>query len=326
MFQSVTPDMTLREISACPLLKDLFPYFVFQKNWSEEELDTPLNRQFGSPEGIASALNRVCALREKGRIVFPLYDEEETDNDPSLKDPRLVFFPSKDPSASQRPYILVVPGGGYVNVWSFSEGFPIANRFNQLGWHVFVLTYRVNLPRLFPKPLQDIARALELIRKKEQFFHVSWDNYCTVGFSAGANLILSWMLPEHGYKVFGLPSPKAIAPVYPPVSLKMSLDGKHNDWLTGAVDIMDLDRDHLDSWSIEDHVSHYPPTRVLHCADDDLVDPEHSRVLKKALDEAGVPSELEIGEKGGHGFAEGTGTDVEGWIDRTSAFFEKHLL
>lgn len=75
----------------------------------------------------------------------------------------------------------------------------------------------------------------------------------------------------------------------------------------------------------EDHVRDFPPTRIIHCADDDLVNPEHSRILKQALDAAGILSELEMDARGGHGFAEGTGTDAEGWIDRTAAFFAKTI-
>lgn len=323
MFQPFTNEMTMRELIGHPLLKELAPYFVFQKDWTEE-MDKPLKALYLASEGVADGLNRLCALRETGDRIFPLYGEEEIRTCPEKEDPRLFWFPSDDPAAAEKPYILLVPGGGYVNVWSLTEGWPVARRFNELGWNVFVLNYRVNLPKLFPRPLDDISRALDLIRGKEQLFRVRWDHYLTLGFSAGANLILNWMLPGHGYAVYGMPAPQGVIPVYPPVSLKLSLDGEHNDWLTYAVELMSI-KNGDDSWSIEDHVRDFPPTRIIHCADDDLVNPEHSRILKQALDAAGILSELEMDARGGHGFAEGTGTDAEGWIDRTAAFFAKTI-
>ena len=32
---------------------------------------------------------------------------------------------------------------------------------------------------------------------------------------------------------------------------------------------------------------------------------------------------MRMGEKGGHGFGEGRGTDAEGWIERAIEFYEK---
>ena len=46
-------------------------------------------------------------------------------------------------NSSPRPAILVIPGGGYGCVCEATEGEPIARKFNELGFHAFVLHYRV---------------------------------------------------------------------------------------------------------------------------------------------------------------------------------------
>ena len=38
--------------------------------------------------------------------------------------------------------ILVIPGGGYGCVCESTEGYAIARRFNELGFHTLVLNYR----------------------------------------------------------------------------------------------------------------------------------------------------------------------------------------
>ena len=58
-------------------------------------------------------------------------------------------------------------------------------------------------------------------------------------------------------------------------------------------------------------------------AGDELVSPENSRMLAKALDQAGIPCRLEIGPTGGHGFADGTGMCMEGWPERAMDWFEQ---
>ena len=59
-------------------------------------------------------------------------------------------------------------------------------------------------------------------------------------------------------------------------------------------------------------------------AQDELVDPEHSRLLARALEQAGIPCRLEIGPTGGHGFADGTGMCMDGWTKRAIDWYE-HL-
>ena len=56
--------------------------------------------------------------------------------------------------------VIVCPGGGYV-MKADHEGAPIAQRMNELGFHAFVLDYRV-APYRHPVPLMDAQRAIPL--------------------------------------------------------------------------------------------------------------------------------------------------------------------
>ena len=62
--------------------------------------------------------------------------------------------------------------------------------------------------------------------------------------------------------------------------------------------------------------------RYLLAAEDDLVNPENSRALARALEARGVPCRLEVGPSGGHGFADGTGMCMAGWTGRAVRWYE----
>ena len=61
---------------------------------------------------------------------------------------------------TERPAILVVPGGAYIAV-APSEGELVALKFYEMGYQTFVLTYTTNFLRQTPlklQPLRDIFR------------------------------------------------------------------------------------------------------------------------------------------------------------------------
>lgn len=323
----ITMDMTLREIAELPLIKPLFPSFILHADLSQEPIYDRTLRE-GEAVGswvtkcVAEGLNRLYRQLETGNCVYPLYTEEEIAEEPEKREAQLLWFPSDDPLADERPFMLIVPGGAYVNVCSVTEGYPIADGFNREGLHAFVLTYRTNIPKLFPRPLEDIARALRLIRERESLFRVRAEDYVMAGFSAGGNLILNWAMLRHGWPVYGLPRPKALVPVYPAVTWKArDTVGEEMAQMTFGMSAAELA---LSDWNVEEHVEGFPPCYITCCEDDDVVDPEHSRMLKRALDAAGIPAVLEMGEKGGHGFASGSRADTWGWIERAAAFCLQH--
>ena len=60
-----------------------------------------------------------------------------------------------------------------------------------------------------------------------------------------------------------------------------------------------------------------PPTFIVHAGDDKSVPIENSLVFYQSLKDKGIPAELHIYPKGGHGFALAIGRDyLETWTNR----------
>ena len=87
--------------------------------------------------------------------------------------------------------MVVCPGGGY-NILAYDkEGTEIAEWLNTLGVTGVVLKYRV--PRRDPdtphaEPLQDVQRALRLVRHNAEAWEIDPARVGVLGFSAGGHL------------------------------------------------------------------------------------------------------------------------------------------
>ncbi len=280
------------------------------------------NEHFGG--GILPGFERLFEAAQQGNWFFPVYSDEECAADASRRSVNLVFLPSKAEDAGNRPYIFLVPGGGFVNVWNLTEGWPVAAQFNELGYHVFILTYRVQIEdKVLDREMEDFAHALSLIRQHEDIFPVQADHYITCGFSAGGYLVCLWNVKEKGYEAYHLPKPSAVFPVYPLVSWKLCM--QHNGFDPGDAERLfgcDMARAADSPYEIPDHAENFPPCALFLAAGDTLVSPEHSRMLKRSLDTLGIPCRLEIGKEGGHGFADGSWTCMEGWTERAVRWYE----
>ena len=272
---------------------------------------------------IAAGIRRLYEAAGSGAWYYPLYTEEESHRDGARRGVSLVRFPSDRKEADERPFILLVPGGGFVNVWNLTEGWPIAEQFNRYGYHVFILTYQVDgTERLLEKNMEDFARALRLVGEHEADFRVRADRYITCGFSAGGYLVCLWNTRK-GYPSFGLPKPQACFPVYPVVSLKERIrygaeDRQEAIRLYGCP----VEEAAKTEYEIPEHVEGFPPCAIFLAAGDELVSPENSRMLAAALEAHAIPCRLEIGPEGGHGFADGSGMCMAGWTERAVKWYE----
>ncbi len=324
---------TLGELLSDPRIREIAPFSIAHMDIPSTDMwNKTLNRlreeHFGG--GLARGFERLFAAADSGDWFFPLYTEAERAEDPAKNDASLVWFPSGDPAASERPFILLAPGGGFVNVWNLTEGWPVAAQFNDLGYHVFILTYRVTGDeRILDKEMEDFARALRFIQDREERFCVWGDEYITCGFSAGGYLVCLWNVPEKGFAAFGLPKPRAVFPVYPLVSWKLALqdddeepteeDLKEDRRLFG----FSMEKALKSPFEIPDHAGEFPPCALFLTAGDELVNPEQSRLMARTLEKLGIPCRLEIGPTGGHGFADGSDMCMEGWTGRAVRWYEE---
>ena len=318
---------TLGDLLSNPKIRPIAQDAIRRRNLKEEELWNMTLSQLKEEHFFSGEINngirRLYEAADSGDWYYPLYSEEECAENEARKGVSLVWFPSADPEADNRPFMLVVPGGGFVNVWNLTEGWPIAEQFNRCGYHAFILTYQVGEDTedgLLTKNMEDFARALKLIREKKEHFHVQADLYITCGFSAGGYLICLWNT-KMGYPAFALPKPQASFPVYPVVSMKDDgEDAEPGDdlWLFGCSHEEAMQKE----FEIPEHVETFPPCAIFVTAGDELVDPENSKMLDRALKALQIPSKLEIGLEGGHGFADGSGMCMAGWTERAVKWFE----
>ncbi len=270
---------------------------------------------------VDKGFERLYRAADTGDWYYPLYSEAECKEDKTRKGVNLVWFPSDAKEADERPFILLVPGGGFVNVWNLTEGWPVADKFNREGYHVFILTYRVKGEEgLLEKELDDFTRALETIRDKAGHFHVDPDRYITCGFSAGGYLIGLWNTNK-GYPARNLPKPQASFPVYPVVSLR-SMMGYWKRAPKASLRLYGCPIEEAveSEFEIPEHAETFPPCAIFAAENDDLAG--NARMLAAALDALKIPCRLEIGEGGCHGFADGTGMSMEGWISRAVRWYE----
>ena len=272
---------------------------------------------------IARGIERLYRAAEAGEWYYPLYTAEECAQDPAREGVNLVRFASEAAEADGRPYILLAPGGGFVNVWNLTEGWPIAEQFNRYGYPVFLLTYQISARKgLLQKNMQDFARALRFIGENEARLRVRGDRYITCGFSAGGYLVCLWNTAM-GYARYGLAKPRATFPIYPVASLREDIryftgDAEESARLFGCP----IERAIETEYEIADHVEGFPPSALFLAAGDDLVDPENSKRLARALERQGIPCAMEIGPTGGHGFADGSGMCMAGWTERAVRWYE----
>ena len=281
--------------------------------------------------GFEPGLQRMQELAEKSaELHIPVYSEEERLASWDKDTVRLEFFPA-DPAGLSRPYVLILPGGGFNRQWGFIEGQAVAARANALGYPAFVLYYRVKQEPLMPLPVEDLCRAVRLIDENADRFHVLPGQYMVGGFSAGAAIAACLLTERFGWDVGGIPKPAAVFLGYGP----MRYDEFYKAWeeapagsaaKEGGAAVLrrvggpNFSMETLRPYNIIDQVrSDAPPVYVTANLDDPIVPPVNSLKLIERLKEKGIPCKERIGKSGGHSYGLGYGLEAEGWFDEALA-------
>ena len=229
----------------------------------------------------------------------------------------LKFYPA--PGGKKAPFALIAPGGGYGIVCSFVEGEPFARELNRRGYSAFVLYYRVRKKARYPKPQEDMARALKEILDNAEKYNVEPTGFSVWGSSAGGHLAASFGTERHGYAHYQLPKPAALVLVYPVVTMGAHTHAGSRDNLLGK----DASPEAIDALSIEKQVTAaYPCAYIWNTEDDELVPAINGESLAAALQEAGIPCQYHRYPHGPHGLGLALGTDCQSWFDEAVAFWE----
>jgi len=207
--------------------------------------------------------------------------------------PELIFYPAPG-QTTPAPAVLVCPGGGYKNVVMQKEGVRIAQWLNRHGFAAFVLKYRLSPPEAF----QDARRAMRIIRQRAATYRIDPAKVGVTGFSAGgnlsANLAVNYAVSDRADETDKISArPDFCAPIYGVLESLNPANYAPNRFdslykLTAIKDALTKDT---------------PPMFLAHAVDDGTVPVEHSLNLFIALKAKGIPVELHLYEKGGHGFA-----------------------
>jgi acetyl esterase/lipase len=203
--------------------------------------------------------------------------------------------------------MLIIPGGGYAAEGGDRGGREIAQFFASQGIISFVLRYRLpgeGWARRETVPLQDAQRAMRLIRSGEY----GAGRLGVIGFSAGGHVSATLAL-RSGMPVYerlspadGLNAkPDIAAHMYPVITMGDGAHAGSREKLLGANPTPEA----IAAWSLEKHVTaDTSPSFVCLATDDDVVPPAPNGIaFYSQLQDKKVPSQLNVFEKGGHGFS-----------------------
>jgi acetyl esterase/lipase len=269
----------------------------------------PLYPEGKVPNSITVPNAEVKAVNKAGNIVYSKVSV------PTLE----VFLPEK--GKANGTAIIICPGGGYSNLQYTHEGTAIAADFNKMGVTAFVLKYRIpNSTYITDKnigPLQDAQTAIKIVRMRAAEWGIDTAKVGIIGFSAGGHLASTAgthfdkpvIQNNEGTNL----RPTFVALIYPVISLTDSLMHKGSrDNLLGTSPSAQL----ITQYSADMQVTKStPPMFIAHAQDDKTVKVANSISMYQALVKNGVPSELHIYPKGGHGFA-GSNSNAGRYIDR----------
>ncbi len=206
-----------------------------------------------------------------------------------------VYLPQKGNGTG----IVVCPGGGHRHLAVEHEGRNVAQYFNRLGVAVFVLKYRLARAEgskytVEEHALADAKQAMKVVRKNGLKWGVGEGKLGVMGFSAGGELaaLVSSRFDEGSrpdFQVLMYPGSGSGAVTY----------GKNA-----------------------------PPAFLL-MADDDKTPTVGVMNLYESLKKAGVPAEVHIFEKGGHGFGVRPNAKSlvgRSWLERLTDWMEERGL
>lgn len=253
------------------------------------------------PEGLPAAM-RADAPAAKGPI--PAEQKDARGWITHISSPRLTLVPA----GIDRPTgtaVIICPGGGYSGLSWEREGVQYARWLSTLGVTSFILTNRVG-EYGYPAPLQDVLRAVRLVRSRAAEFKVDPARIGVMGSSAGGHLAASaGTLFDHADGKTGAAldavsaRPDFLILMYPVITMTDPFAHKGSrQQLLGVHPTPEQ----IAFASMENNVTAAtPPTLLIHTQEDTTVPIENSIVFFQALTKAKVPAEFYAFEKGSHG-------------------------
>ena len=262
--------------------------------------------------------------------IIQLWDEipgyEEGHHSPYLK-----YFRSENKKGNGT--VVILPGGGYA-MRAAHEGDGYAELLNGFGLDCFVLEYRVS-PTRFPYPLLDARRAMRYVRANAEKYGIDPQKIAIMGSSAGGHLAAALgSLWDHDEIEQALSMPKGYNRPTGTVLAYPVITGLEPYAHRGSINnILGRQRDLEEarkSVSLELLVSEKTVPAFLWAArTDDVVPVQNTLLYGKALADGGVPFEMHIYPRGGHGVATAnhiTGcpyTEMSAWMKESVRWMQQ---
>jgi acetyl esterase/lipase len=252
----------------------------------------------------------IASAQGQTQEVFPLWPNgapgalgKEDKDIPTLT----VYLP--DPAKATGAAMVICPGGGY-GMLAGHEGKDYALWFNENGIAGFVLKYRLGSAGYrHPIMLGDAARAVRTVRARAAEWKIDPKRVGIIGSSAGGHLTST--LVTH----FDSGKPDAEDPIekqssrpdlgilcYAVITMgEFTHQGSRNN-LLGQNPSPELIRLLSNELQVTKET---PPCFIWHTYEDTAVPVENSLHFAEAMRKAGVPFDLHVYQKGGHGIGLG---------------------
>jgi len=252
----------------------------------------------GTVPGETAPKHAAVQTPDTGRNVTRLTD---------VTDPILSVYTPKTGVTNLHTGIVVCPGGGY-NILAINlEGEEVAQWLCSLGYTAFVLQYRV--PKKEAGALQDVQRAIRLVRHQAAQWHLQAEHTGVMGFSAGGSLSAraSTLYDQNTYPPVDDADKLSCKPAFAALIYPAYLDQGPNRSITPELKVN----------------GETPPMFLFGTADDPYGN--SALVMAGALRDAKVPVELHFYALGGHGYGLRQGNvAAEAWPALLEKWLKKH--
>ena len=255
--------------------------------------------------------------------------ESYQDKGGSYYTPRMEYW--RPANQTSDACLIICCGGSYMGVAYEVEGIMPRDFFVEHGVTVVMLWYRTPRRPGIAKHYaawQDVQRAIRIVRAHADEWKINPDKIGVMGFSAGGHLVASTMC-LYAHLAMGISEdaalhpPRAIALGYPVITFETGSTHEGSfQALTGGQEYL---RSRLSVENMLPEGGAFPAAYVFACEDDETVPPENARILKRALDDRGIPCSLRLFPQGGHGCGLGFATSAFSWSGEMLDFFDRQL-
>jgi len=215
-----------------------------------------------------------------------------------------------NPAIATGAAMVICPGGGYGGL-AVHEGVHYAMWLNEQGITAFVLKYRLGSKGYrHPRMLQDVSRAIRLVRANADKWKLDSDRIGVMGSSAGGHLASTVLthFDAGEARAKDLVDRHSSRPdlgilCYPVISMGSFTHKGSRRNLLGNSPSEEL----IELLSSEKQIkSDTPPTFILHTAEDSAVPVENALMFAAGLRAKRIPFSLHVYPKGRHGIGLGT--------------------